>query len=105
MSDKPISIETGEVLDDDAQLTLAELCHACEVTAEQILALIEEGIVDPRGRDPRHWRFHGMQLRRVRCALRLERDLGVNVAGAALAIELLEELEILRAQLRRLGNQ
>lgn len=105
MSDKPISLETGELLDDEAELTLADLCRACEVTAEQILALIEEGIVDPRGRDPRHWRFHSLQLRRVRCALRLERDLGVNVAGAALAIELLEELEALRVQLRRVAGQ
>lgn len=103
MSDKIISLETGELLDDETELTLADLCRACEVTAEQILALVEEGLVDPLGREPRYWRFHSIHLRRVRCALRLERDLGVNVAGAALAIELLEELESLRAQLRRPG--
>lgn len=104
MSDKPISLETGELLDDETELTLADLCRACEVTAEQILAFVGEGLVDPLGRDPRQWRFHGIHLRRVRCALRLERDLGVNVAGAALAIDLLEELEALRAQLRRQGG-
>ena len=56
------------------------------------------------GRDPEHWRFRGASVRRVRCALRLERDLGVNFAGAALALELLEELEALRARLERLGD-
>jgi chaperone modulatory protein CbpM len=39
----------------------------------------------------------------VRCALRLERDLGVNLAGAALALDLLDELNRLRARQRRLG--
>jgi len=43
-------------------------------------------------------------VRRVRCAQRLEQDLGVNVAGAALAIDLLEELERLCAHLRRLAR-
>jgi chaperone modulatory protein CbpM len=31
----------------------------------------------------------------------LQRDLGVNLAGAALALELLDRIEHLRAQLRR----
>jgi len=42
-------------------------------------------------------------VRRVRCALRLESDLGVNLAGAALALDLLEELNRLRARQRRFG--
>jgi len=36
-------------------------------------------------------------------ALRLQRDLGLNLAGAALALELLDEVEALRAQLRVMG--
>jgi chaperone modulatory protein CbpM len=31
----------------------------------------------------------------------LQRDLGLNLAGAALALELLERIENMRAQLRR----
>ena len=52
---------------------------------------------------PTEWRFSGAQLRRARIALRLERDLGVNAAGVALALELLEELEQLRRE-RRIGR-
>ena len=36
-----------------------------------------------------------------RIASRLQRDLGVNTAGAALAIDLMEQLERLRAELGR----
>jgi len=56
-------------------------------------------------RPPPDWdqgfEFHGVSVRRVRCAQRLEQDLGVNVAGAALALDLIEELERLRTRLRR----
>ena len=95
---------SGEVLEEDVELTLAELCRTCRVPAERVFDLVDEGVIEPVGRDPARWRFHGVSVRRVHCALRLERDLGVNVAGAALALELLDELETARARLRRLGG-
>ena len=104
MTKDMLSLLTGDVLEQDVELTLAELCRACGLPAERVYELVEEGIVDPLGRDPNRWRFHGISVRRVRCALRLERDLGLNVAGAALALELLEELELLRARVERLGG-
>ncbi|MFZ2170689.1 MAG: chaperone modulator CbpM [Methylococcaceae bacterium] len=35
---------------------------------------------------------------------RLQRDLGVNLAGIALALDLMEELESLRAQMKIIGH-
>lgn len=93
---------SGEVMEEEVELTLAELCQACRMPAEQVFDLVDEGVVEPVGRDPSSWRFRGISVRRVRCVQRLERDLGVNVAGAALALELLEELERLRNRLHRL---
>ncbi|GAB4353616.1 MAG: hypothetical protein Kow006_18860 [Gammaproteobacteria bacterium] len=102
MSQELLSLLRGEVLDDDVQLTLADLCRACGVPAVRIVEMVEEGIIEPRGPEPTRWRFEGRSVRRVRCALRLQSDLGVNLAGAALALDLLEELEAVRARLRRL---
>ena len=99
-----LSLLTGDLLDEEMDLTLADLCHACRLPAERVYELVEEGIVEPMGRDPVRWRFQGVSVRRVRCAIRLERDLGVNLAGAALALDLLEELESLRARVQRLGD-
>lgn len=95
---------SGELLDDDLELTLSELCRACRLPAEQILELVEEGIAEPAGRRRADWRFRGTSVRRVRFAVRLRRDLGVNWSGAALALDLLDEIEILRARLHRLGD-
>lgn len=93
---------SGEIFEEEIELSLADLCRACQLPAERVFELVEQGVIEPIGRDPARWRFQGISVRRVRCAQRLEQDLGVNVAGAALAIDLLEELERLRARLRRL---
>jgi chaperone modulatory protein CbpM len=44
-------------------------------------------------------------VRRARRALRLQRDLDLNLAGAALALDLLDEVEILRERVRVLEYQ
>jgi chaperone modulatory protein CbpM len=94
---------SGDLLGEDVELTLVELCRTCQLPAERVYELVDEGIIEPLGREPAGWRFRWTSVRRVRCALRLERDLGVNLAGAALALDLLDELNRLRARLRHLG--
>jgi len=94
----------GTILDEEAPLTLAELTRACAAHAELIIELVEEGVLAPVGREPHRWRFTGAHLRRARVALHLQRDLGVNLAGAALALQLLDEVEALRARLRAMGG-
>lgn len=84
------------LLDDSIEVSLAELCSACRVSEELIVEIVAEGIVQPAGAKPTEWRFSGVALARVQRALRLQHDFGVNLAGAALALDLLEEVERLR---------
>jgi len=104
MSSDSRKLVSGELLDEEMELTLAELARICELEAERIRELVDEGIVEPRGREPAQWRFTAVSVRRVRSAVRLEQDLGVNTAGAALALDLIEEVQWLRARLRRQGR-
>ncbi len=55
------------------------------------------------GGEPERWRFSGTSLPRARKALRLQRDIGFNFAGAALEMELMDEIELLRTRLRAMG--
>ena len=96
---------TGFILEEQTELTLGDLCRACAVESSSIMELVEEGVLTPEGEAPGQWRFTGLHLHRARVAARLQRDLGVNLAGAALALELLEEMEVLRARLRRLSGE
>ncbi len=93
-------IVSGRVLDEMVTLTLEELSRACRVHREWILELVDEGILEPRG-ERGALCFTASCLPRARRVWRLQHDLGVNLAGAALALDLMEEIERLRAHLRR----
>ena len=88
-----------EIIDSDARYTLREVCELCGADERIVVAMIREGIVEPRG-EGKELRVDGSALRRIRVAVRLQRDLGINLPGAALALDLLEELESLRRRLR-----
>ena len=95
---------SGIILEDQTELTLADVCRACTVNVDCIVELVEEGVITPIGREPHRWHFSGTHMRRATVALRLQRDLGVNLAGAALALQLMDEVEDLRARLRVMGD-
>ena len=84
------------LLDDSVEFSLAELCAACRVSEEQLVEIVAEGVVEPVGGDREQWRFSGVAVTRIQRVMRLQHDFGVNLPGAALALELLEELERLR---------
>jgi chaperone modulatory protein CbpM len=92
------------ILEEQTGLTLDDLCLACAVRDEQIIALVDVGVLEPQGREPAHWRFGGVSLHRARMALRLQRDLDIDVAGAALALQLIEEIDTLKTRLRAIGG-
>ncbi|WP_305909679.1 chaperone modulator CbpM [Methylomarinum sp. Ch1-1] len=101
MTDKSYVLK-GVVLEEEMEFTLVDLSRACSVHAEWIIALVDEGILEPSGNDVTEWRFSGDNLKRVLAVQHLQKDLGVNLAGSALVLELLEEIEALRARVAAL---
>ncbi len=95
-------ILSGVIVEESAELSLHELSHACSTSTEWLIELVEEGVLEPLGQKPAQWRFSGASLKRARTARRLHEDLRVNLAGVALALDLIEEIESMRERLRRL---
>ena len=95
-------ILSGYILEDETRLTLRQLCDACAVRAEYIIELVDEGFIEPSGVERSHWCFSGISIKRVQRAKRLQHDLGLNLAGVALAIDLIDEIESLRGRLNRM---
>ena len=95
---------SSELIDEQTVFTLADLCRSCAVEAEFIEAMVEQGIIEPTGKRGRHWCFAASSLRRTRVTVHLQKDLGVNLAGAALALELMERIDKIESQLRVLGG-
>lgn len=82
------------------EMTVDQLCSICAVHTEYVIELVQEGIIAPAvGNTPSTWRFANFHVRHAKIATRLQHDLGVNLAGAALALQLLDELETLRVQI------
>ena len=98
MNEKTLS---GILLDEHTELSLSDLRHACSRHAEWVIELVEEGVLEPIGSDYREWRFSAASLQRAHIAMRLQRDLSINLAGIAVALDLLDEVETLRARLSR----
>ncbi len=93
----------GEILSEELELDIATLIRCCELQQQDVIAMVDAGLLEPRGEQPASWRFSGLDLQRARLARRLTRDLGVNVAGVALIVELLEERAALQRQIRLLN--
>ena len=95
-----VAVVTGTVIDEERRISLAQLCRACGLSAEDVVAMVEEGILEPVGKRRGRWLFPADSIRRVRTAIRLQRDLELNLAGVALALDLLDRVEDLRTRLR-----
>lgn len=92
---------TATLIDEATPMTLAELARACRAAEEQVQVWVVEGVLQPSGDSPPEWRFAGTALRRARLAITLTRELEINAPGVALALDLMDEIEALKASLRR----
>lgn len=90
----------GDVLDEQMRLTLEDLCRLCRTEQHVVVEMVREGVVEVTRTQHERWEFSGAAVARVRTAMRLQNDLDLNLPGAALALELMDELERLRSRLR-----
>ena len=100
MSDEDIL--AGSILE-DACLTLEELCAACALEREWLIHRVEEGLFPVSGTVAAEWRFSSAGLARARRMREIERDFDAVPELAALVADMLEEMDELRARLRRAG--
>lgn len=92
----------GQVIDERTEISIVQLCRICSVESEMVQRLVEEGIIEPTRHEGETPYFPPSCLKRTRVVMNLRSDLGVNLAGAALALELLDRIEKLQARLSRL---
>ncbi|HET7758257.1 MAG TPA: chaperone modulator CbpM [Steroidobacteraceae bacterium] len=92
----------AQLLGEGDWLAVTEICRLCSIDPGAVRELAELGLVSPREDPTGEWQFPATALPRLRVVGRLMRDLGVNVSGAALAVELLEAQRALERDIRRL---
>ena len=102
MGDRLLDLRTF-IRSSGTQITLEELCSVPGLTVSVLTEMVAFGIVEPSsGNSPAQWMFTSMAANRSMRALRLLHDLELNLAGAALVLELMDELQVARARLQAL---
>ncbi len=96
------SIAIGVHLADEHALELQAFAAACGADEAFVRLLVDEGLVRPAAVQPA-WRFGGEELARVRRIRRLQRDFEANLQSVAVMLDLIDEVERLRAALHRAG--
>lgn len=89
-------------LGEDGWLDLSELALASQVEPDYIRQLLDEGLLEPGPAAPPS-RFGGDELSRVRRIVRLQRDFEASLSSVGLMLDLLDEIDRLRALLQRAG--
>lgn len=90
-------------MNDDEGLTLEQLCSVCALEREWLVVRVREGLIPATETGASEWRFTATTLARVRRMRDIERTYDAAPELAALAADMLEEIDELRARLRRAG--
>ncbi|WP_426142985.1 chaperone modulator CbpM [Pseudomonas sp. DWP3-1-2] len=87
------------------ELDMKQFCQVANMPAAYVIEIVEHGILEPQGRKPDEWVFDDQALFVARRAVKLRRELELEWEGVALALNLLDELEHVRAENRMLRQQ
>ena len=101
MKRKIVKVYEGTLIDEDKTLNLVELSERCMISENEIAELVYEGVIHPEKVQEESWRFSRETLWRVKKVKRLRRDLELNMAGAALTMQLLDRIEELENMIKR----
>lgn len=94
MNDEPVLV--GVVIDEQ-MLGVEELACACGVSVEWLYQRLDAGLLGCCSGEGGNRRFASRQLRRARRLRAVEQDFDANPELAALVVDLLEEIQKLRA--------
>ncbi|MFZ5559933.1 MAG: chaperone modulator CbpM [Pseudomonadota bacterium] len=83
-------------------LRVEELRDRSALPEQELMAIIEHGIIEPRDAQANVWEFEPQMAEVAARAARLHRDLDIDWQGVALALDLLQEIEELKRENHRL---
>ena len=85
----------GQTSEDEQLYTLEYAAKVTETSMTTVQVYIELGVIEPIGD-----RLHSREVARIAQIQRLRRDLGLNLVGAAMVLDMAQELAQLRAQIK-----
>lgn len=102
---KKDNVLIGVLIEETTTISFVEVCHRYNIPKELLLEMIEEGLFPNQPSPPENIKLDQKALHRIEAAFRLHKDLGINLPGVALALDLLDEMHSLRDELSILRKQ
>ena len=87
------------------QLTLEALASHCNLHPALVERFVEFGLLNPVGRIGTQMLFEVAAVPRLRMIERLRCDIGINLAGIAVILDMLDRLRVLQVENDRLRGQ
>lgn len=89
----------GVLIEETTTISFIEVCHKYRIPKELLIEMIEQGLFPNQSVSNEQINLEQKDLHRIESAFRLHKDLGINLPGVALALDLMEEMEQLRNEL------
>jgi MerR family transcriptional regulator, heat shock protein HspR len=84
---------------DEPLYIISVAAKLCEMHPQTLRLYERLGLVKPRRTDNRNRLYSDIDIERLRQIQRLTRDMGVNLAGVEVILNLLEQMEAMRAEM------
>lgn len=81
-----------------SEISLTELVEISGISQNDLIVWMSYEIIRPASKRHNEYHFSLTELQRLKTALRLQRDLELNVSGIALVLDLLDQMQDLREQ-------
>lgn len=89
----------GMFVDDHSSVSFVDVCEKQGISEDVLLDMLEHGLLPEVIAPDKNISFDPNMINRVQSACRLQVDLGLNVPGVVLALELMDELTQLHSEL------
>lgn len=86
-----------ELLDLEREYSLHQLCEICHITETEVFRFMEYNVIELDNSN--EMMFRQIHLDKLLTGIRLQRDLELNHAGIALALDLLDTIDQLKREI------
>lgn len=89
----------GILVEDCYQVSFNELCAHYKISEPLLIEMLEQGLLDKPSTDLKQLNLDLKDIQRIESAFRLHKDLGINMPGVTLVLELLDKLDQMHQEL------
>ncbi|WP_454784134.1 chaperone modulator CbpM [Legionella sp. WA2024007413] len=89
----------GVLIEETMTISFDEVCQKYQIPEELLHEMVEYGLFSTETTKTEHLELNPNDLRKIESAFRLHQDLGINLPGVALALDLIEKIDQLNEEL------